>query len=181
MTRRERSAGPRDHLVEKKRSEGLGVRRQEAEPVRSWGDVASALFLLAVIVVVVWQFGGVAGDGFQIQVLNPQLAWVWRVLIIAVLAVEVALLVVAWSVGRWTPALALANIAANGLGVVVTLIPLAQGILLVDDLPQQLSGIFGDEGEWSAPVDLLAVAVAVTVLAVWDSVDRARRAGLGRR
>lgn len=125
-----------------------------------------------------WQFGGVADDGAQIQVLNPQLAPAWRVLIVAVLAVEVALLVAAWSIGRWTPALAVANIVINGLGVAVTLMPLAQGVLLVDDVPQQISAIIGDEGEWSVPVDLLALAVIV--LAVWDSVDRARRAGLGR-
>lgn len=142
------------------------------------GTVASVAFLLAVVAVVVWQFGGVAGDGVQIQVLNPHLLWVWRVLIVAVLVFEVLLLLLAWRAGRWTPVLAAANLMVNGLGAVVTVALLMRGDLLVDNLPQQLADVFDGNVSWAVPTG--PIAAVVIVVAVWDSFDRAQKANQDR-
>ena len=142
------------------------------------GTLVSVVLLLAVVAVAVWQFGGVAEDGVQIQVLSPHLPPVWRLSIVAVLVFEILLLLLAWWAGRWTPVLAVANIVANGLGAVVTVVLLVQGDLLVDNLPQQLAGVFDGHVAWSVPTG--PIAAVVIVLAAWDSVDRARKANLGR-
>lgn len=140
--------------------------------------LVSVVLLLAVVAVAVWQFGGVAEDGVQIQVLNPHLQLVWRLSIVAVLILEILLLLLAWWAGRWTPVLAVVNFVANGLGAVVTVVLLVQGDLLVDNLPQQLAGVFDGYVAWSVPAG--PIAAVVIMWSVWDSVDRARKANLGR-
>lgn len=167
----DRPVGPiRDEFEESPGSEG----RQVGSP----GTVVSVVFLLALIAVAVWQFGGVADDGQQIQVLNPNLALVWRVLIITVLTADILLVALVWWADRWTPALAAANLLANTIGVVVTVVPLVQGDLLVNDVPQQLAGVFDGAVDWSVPSG--TIAAIVIVWAIWDGLHGVRRAGFRR-
>ncbi|WP_147918127.1 hypothetical protein [Ruania zhangjianzhongii] len=131
------------------------------------------------IVVAVWQFTGVADDRFQIQVLDPDVGLLWRVFIVAVLALDVVLVLLVWRLGRWSPRLAVVNIVANGIGAVVTVVPLIGGGLLMDNVPQQLADAFDEKVTWSMPIG--SIAAFLIVVAIWDSVEGARRAGLGRR
>lgn len=150
---------------------------REGRQVGAAGSLASIVFLLAVIAVAWWQFGGVADDGMQIQVLNPDLAIAWRAAIIAVLVVEILILILLWRVGLWTPALAVANVLANVVAAGVTVVPLVLGDLLVDDLPEQLGRVFDDPVDWSVPTE--PIAALIIVLAIWDGLHSmlAARAG----
>ena len=169
----------RDSSDEPVRDGGEDSRRGAGRKVGTAGTIASALFYLVLIAVAVWQFAGVSSDGSQIQVLNPDLGLLWRVLIVAVLAIDVVLVLRVGRLGRWSPRLAVVNIVANGIGAVVTVVPLIRGDLLMDNVPQQLAGIFDENVTWSMPIG--SIAAFLIVLAIWDSVDGACKAGLGRR
>ncbi|MEE6282386.1 hypothetical protein [Georgenia sp. MJ170] len=145
-----------------------------AAPIGLPGTVASVACHLALIAVVVWQLGGVAVGGAQIQVLNPELAPAWQATLVGLLIVDVVRTLAVWRVGRWTPSLAAANVLVNVAGTTAILWLLLPGDLLVSDLPQQLAGILDGNTDWTVPTGLLAAAVVV--LATWDSTTGVRQA-----
>lgn len=101
---------------------------------------------------------------------------VWRVMIVALLIVDIAIAIFVWWARRWTPRLAVINVLVNIVGTAAFVILLLQGDLLVSDLPQQLAGVFDGNADWRVPAVL--IADAVIVIAAWDSIDgicKARR------
>lgn len=138
----------------------------------------SALFIVLVIALVVWQFIGVDEDGPGIQVLNPDLWIGWEVLIVGFLVVDLVLQFAVWRAGRWTGTLAAVNVLSNAGGVAVGLWLVQQDLLVVRDLPQRLADVFGGSADWT--VSGAVVAVFIVVIPLWDSVDTVRKARQAR-
>src|SRR5699024_4659931 len=91
---------------------------------------------------------------------------------------DILLVALVWWADRWTPALAVANLLANTIGVVVTVVPLVQGDLLVNDVPQQLVGVFDSAVDWSVPSG--TIAAIVIVWAFWAGLQSVCRAVFSR-
>lgn len=130
--------------------------------------------LLLIAVIVVWQFAGVGNHG--VQVLDPDLELVWKTAIVGLLLLDVVLVVLAWSAGRWTASLAATNVLANVASAVLLVWLLMAGRLMTD-LPQELAEVFGEEMDWSVPTG--ALAVGIILVCAWDAgsaVVKARRA-----
>lgn len=165
--------------------------RSEPRPLRAWatdrisaesprrqvglpGTIASVALYLAMIAVLIWQFGGVVEGGAQIQVLNPNLARVWRVAIVALLVMDIIVTLAVWRIGRWTPIFAASKVIVNVVGTAVVVSLLLHGDLLVPDLPQELAGVFDEDPGWTVPTGF--IADAVVLIAVWESVVCVRKA-----
>ncbi|QVJ01388.1 hypothetical protein KGD82_25565 [Nocardiopsis eucommiae] len=139
--------------------------------------VAETLFHVAftalVIALLTWQFLGVADPARQVQVLDPDLALPWVVLLVGPLVVEIVLALAVWRSGRWTPALAVGHVLASATWAIVTVWLLLREQLIVPDLPERFGAVFGVATDWS--VAPLPLAVAVIALSVWDVVSCLRR------
>ncbi|GGB78733.1 hypothetical protein N798_15380 [Knoellia flava TL1] len=136
-------------------------------------------FAVALAALVAWQLGGVGGNG--IQVLNPDIHPVWKVLLVGSFLVDAALALIVWHVGRWTPTSAAVNVVTNAGAAILMLWLLARDELLTD-LPQVLGETFGWSTDWS--VSSAAVAVVIVAIAAWDAVEsvlKARRSAKGTR
>lgn len=142
--------------------------------------ITEVVFSLVLAGLVAWQFSGVGAHG--VQVLDPHLALGWQLLIIGLFVLDAVLAVIAWQVGRWTPAVALASVAANVVAAVV-LVGLLYTDRLLTDLPAVLGEQFGLETDWSVSYPL--VAGIIVLVCAWDAVSsilrmrRARRAASG--
>ncbi|MGL3150518.1 hypothetical protein ACSS7Z_09135 [Microbacterium sp. A82] len=138
------------------------------------GTIAWVVCLLAATALVLWQFGGVTQDGIQIQVLNPDLATIWPVMIVALLIVDIVITVAVWLSRRWTPVLAGINVLTTIVGAILIVALLMRDVLLAPDLPQQLAGILDGNTDWRVPTEPLAVIIIF--IAVWNSIDCIRKA-----
>lgn len=155
------------------------------DPDVPWRRVGSremafeAAFGIAVLLLVIWQLGGVGERG--VQVLDPGLALGWKTALIALLAGDVAISLWAWGRGRWSVPLSIANVAANVASAAVLVWLVLQDRLLTD-LPTVLGEKFGGEADWSLSTS--AVVLGIVVLCGWDamaSVLRVRRGARTRR
>ncbi|MFW5473429.1 permease prefix domain 1-containing protein [Knoellia sp. CPCC 206450] len=136
-------------------------------------------FAVALAALVTWQLGGVGDNG--IQVLNPDMHPVWKVLLIGWFLVDVAVALLVWRVGRWTPSFAALNVVTNAGAAILVLWLLARDELLTD-LPQVLGEKFGWSTDWS--VSAAAVGAVIVAIAAWDAVEsvlKARRSTRGSR
>lgn len=153
---------------------------------RPRGIVTSFVFGVLILAVLLWQFAGVTNDGLQIQVLDPDLGLVWKVLIAALVAVNVACSLLVWARRSWTMPIATVNAVANGALAGVTVLLTLTDELFAPTLPAQVGAIFETNAEWNGltePFILIVLAVAI-----WDSLDglvqargsRIAAAGAGR-
>lgn len=129
-----------------------------------------------VILVVVWQLGGVGEHG--VQVLDPTLAWGWKVLVLAPLLVDLAITVAVWARGAWSARLALGAVASAVVSGVV-LVGLLLGDLLLTDVPAAVEDTFGWPADWTLSVP--TVAVGVLVICGWEAVTALRHLRDSRR
>ncbi len=144
------------------------------------GDV---VFGVAVTLLVLWQLAGVGAHG--VQVLDPDLAPGWKVVVVGLLVAEVAVTVGVWALGRWSIPLSVLHALINAVLAVVLVLLLVRGVLLTD-LPQVLGQKFGWETDWS--ISTSAVAAGIIIVCGWDVATslvrvargvRARRFGQG--
>lgn len=142
------------------------------------GLVASTVVSLVVMSILVWQFSGVSQDSMQLQVLDPELPRAASSVLVGSVGVAALCSTSAWLRRRWTMPWAVANIVANGVGAVTTIVLTVEGLLFSEALPAQVGSTFGATTDWSEatePFLLLVVAVAI-----WDGLEsilRARRPG----
>lgn len=142
-----------------------GVRRASLSEM-----VHEVVTSVVVIGLCLWQWGG-AGEG-AVQVLDPELAPGWQVLILGFLALDVLVTVAAWARGGWSTSLALAGvISAVVSGAVLVWLVLSDQLLT--DLPQELNAAFGWDADWSISVP--AVAIGVVIVFGWEAVTSLRR------
>lgn len=147
---------------------------EQARSVRPRGTIAALVFGVVILAVVLWQFAGVAGDGRQIQVLDPGLGVVWKALIVAFVVVDLVCSIAVWVLRKWTVALATVNaVAALALAGLITVLTLT-GELFASTLPAQVGGIFDTNNDLGGLVEPFLLFVAA--IALWDSVDGARQA-----
>ncbi|CAN7278312.1 permease prefix domain 1-containing protein [Knoellia sp. LjRoot47] len=131
-------------------------------------------FALALAALVTWQLGGVGDNG--IQVLDPDMHAVWKVLLVGWFLVDAAVALLVWRVGRWTPSFAALNVVTNAGAAILVLWLLARDEFITD-LPQVLGEKFGWSTDWS--VSSAAVGAVIVAIAAWDAVEsvlKARRA-----
>ncbi|WP_029089205.1 hypothetical protein [Brevibacterium album] len=145
------------------------------------GLIASVVFGVGLLTLLIWQFSGVADDGLQFQVLNPDLHLIWKTVIVAAVGISTACSLLVSARRRWTMPSAIVNTAANWMGAAAIIALTAEGELFAPTLPTQAGTIFETTTDWSGltePFLLLVVAIAI-----WDSVDgilRARRSRTDR-
>lgn len=141
-----------------------------------FGEMAAEVsFSAAMVVLLVWQLSGVGERG--VQVLDPQLPLVWKLVLVGLFVLDAAVSLAAWRVGRWTPTLAAVNVLANVVSAVL-LVWLLLSDQLLTDLPTVFAERFGTDLDWS--VSYPAVAVGIVVICGWDAVASVRRAWLVR-
>lgn len=128
--------------------------------------ITHAVLVGLVAAILVWQFVGVSDPTTQIQVLNPDLALPWAVLLVGLLVVEIAVAFGVWRVGRWTPALAVGNVLASATWATAAVWLLFQDQLIVPDLPERFGAVFDVPADWS--VATFPLVAAVIAIAVWD-------------
>ncbi|MEU3017209.1 hypothetical protein ABZ635_07445 [Nocardiopsis sp. NPDC007018] len=146
------------------------------EPARGVGageSLLHAAVTVLMIALLAWQLTGVSNPDTQLQVLNPDLSLLWGALLVGPFLVEAVVLLAAWRLGRWTPALAVGNVLASATWAVVAVWLLLRGDLIVPDLPERIGAVFGVAADWS--VAPLPLAVAVIALSAWEIVSCLRR------
>lgn len=143
---------------------------------RPLGLIVSVAFGVGLLTLLFWQFIGVASDGKQFQVLNPDLHLIWKVFIIGSVGISTACPLIAWVRRGWKISLAIVNTVANGVGAAVTIALTVLGKLFISTLPIQI----GARGEATTDLDDLTELFLLLVVAsaIWNSVKgilRARR------
>ena len=86
--------------------------------------------------------------------------------------IEATLAVVVYLVGRWTPALAVANAVLALAFAVPALILLSQGQLLN---PEFFPAVVGEDGAEVAAIVSTVFGFGIAILAIWDIVDVIRK------
>lgn len=176
---RSRSEVERERLLSEWTPENLVDPDVPWRRVGSWEMAFEMAFGIAVLLLVIWQFGGVGERG--VQVLDPDLGLGWEAVLISLLAADVAISLWAWAQGRWSVPLSVANVAANVASAVV-LVWLVLHDRLLTDLPVVLEEKFGWDADWS--LSMPVVVLGVIVIFGWDamaSVLRVRRGARTRR
>ena len=144
-----------------------------------FGDMlASLVFLVAAAGAVIWDLtigfvpAFVTGSGEPLSFLNPGL-WPWWIAgLFVVMALEATLAVVVYLVGRWTPALAVANAVLALAFAIPALILLSQGQLLN---PEFFPAVIGEDGAEVAAIVSTVFGFGIAILAIWDIVDVVRK------
>lgn len=147
--------------------------------VSRWEAGFEVVLGLALAALVAWQVTGVWESG--IQVLDPGMAPVWKVTLVAFFLLDAALAAAVWRAGRWTPGMAAVNVTSNAAAVLLLLWLLAHDRLLTD-LPAVLGEKFEIPTDWSTPTGL--IAAGIVLIAGWDAIGaiiKARRAARGVR
>ncbi|QBF44986.1 permease prefix domain 1-containing protein [Janibacter limosus] len=168
----ERSAGPlgRDRLVADWNPDELADPADRARRASLGEMVFEVVWTVVVIAVAIWQWRGV-GEG-AVQVLDPDLAVGWQVLIIGLLALDVVVTVAAWARGGWSVALAsisLVSAVTSGAALVWLLL----GEQLLTDVPTEAAAALGVGADWT--LSLPAVAVGIVLVCGWEAVTAVRR------
>ncbi len=141
------------------------------------GLIASIVLEIGLLAVLIWQFAGVADDGQQFQVLDPDLHLVWKAVIVVVVGVSTACKAVAWFHWKWTMPLAITNTAANWVAAALVIALTVEGELFAPTLPGHVATTFGTTSDLSGLTEPFLLVVAG--LSIWDSLDgflQARRA-----
>jgi hypothetical protein len=144
-----------------------------------FGDMIATLVFLAVGAgAIIWDLrigfvpAFVTGSGEPLSFLNPGL-WPWWIAgLFVVMALEATLAVVVYLVGRWTPALAVANAVLALAFAIPALILLAQGQLLN---PEFFPAVVGEDGAEVAAIVSTVFGFGIAILAIWDIVDVVRK------
>jgi hypothetical protein len=144
-----------------------------------FGDMIATLVFLAVGAgAVIWDLtigfvpAFVTGSGEPLSFLNPGL-WPWWIAgLFVVMALEATLAVVVYLVGRWTPALAVANAVLALAFAIPALILLSQGQLLN---PEFFPAVIGQGGAEVAAIVSTVFGFGIAILAIWDIVDVVRK------
>lgn len=144
-----------------------------------FGDMIATLVFLAVGAgAVIWDLtigfvpAFVTGSGEPLSFLNPGL-WPWWIAgLFVLMALEATLAVVVYLVGRWTPALAVANAVLALAFAVPALILLSQGQLLN---PEFFPAVVGEDGAEVAAIVSTVFGFGIAILAIWDIVDVIRK------
>ena len=144
-----------------------------------FGDMIATLVFLAVGAgAVIWDLtigfvpAFVTGSGEPLSFLNPGL-WPWWIAgLFVLMALEATLAVVVYLVGRWTPALAVANAVLALAFAVPALILLTQGQLLN---PAFFPAVVGEDGAEVAAIVSTVFGFGIAILAIWDIVDVVRK------
>lgn len=142
------------------------------------GLIASVVVGVGLLAVLFWQFAGVADDGMQFQVLDPDLHLMWKAVIVVTVGASTACSLVAWVRRTWTMSVAVINAAANWMGSAVIIVLTVQGALFAPMLPTQIGTTFETTTDWSGLAEPFLVLVAC--IAIWDSVDGILRAHSSR-
>lgn len=150
-----------------------------------FGDMIATLVFLAVgASAVIWDLtigfvpALVTGSGEPLPFLNPGL-WPWWIAgLFVLMALEATLAVVVYLVGRWTPALAVANAVLALAFAVPALILLSQGQLLN---PEFFPAVVGEDGAEVAAIVSTVFGFGIAILAIWDIVDVIRKTVRSRR
>ena len=145
-----------------------------------FGDMVASLAFLAIMVgVVLWdQFVGFIPAEPGLSFLDPGLWPWWIVGLFVVMALEAALAVVVYALGRWTIALAVINGILNLVIAVPALWLLFEGRLIN---PVYFPTILGDDGAQVGGIVSVAAGFVIVGVAVWDTVDAALKAVRARR
>jgi hypothetical protein len=168
----ERNTGPlgRDQLVVDWNPDELADPADRAKRASLAEMAFEVVWTLVLIALSVWQWGGV-GEG-AVQVLDPDLAAGWQVLIVALLAVDIVVTVAAWARGGWSVALAAVSFgSAVASGAALVWLLLSEQLLT--DLPREFGEAFGVAADWT--LSLPAVAVGVVLVCGWEAVTALRR------
>jgi hypothetical protein len=136
--------------------------------------IASLVFLAVAAGAVIWDQtigfvpATVTGAGEPLPFLNPGL-WPWWIAgLFVLMALEATLAVVVYLLGRWTPALAVANAVLALAFAVPALILLSQGQLLN---PEFFPTVVGAEGAEVAAIVNVVFGFGIALIAIWDIVD----------
>jgi hypothetical protein len=140
-----------------------------------FGDMIASLVFLAIAAgAIIWDLtigfvpAFVTETGEPLPFLNPGL-WPWWIGgLFLLMAFEATLAVVVYLIGRWTPALAVANALLALAFAVPALFLLTQGQLLN---PEFFPAVIGDEGAEVAAIVNVVFGFGIAGIAVWDIVD----------
>lgn len=142
-----------------------------------FGEMVTEVCFGAILALLVaWQFTGVGEQG--VQVLDPDLALGWKILVVAFFVLDAVVAVAAWRVGRWTPGLATVSVLSN-VAAALVLVGLLYADRLLTDLPTVLGDQFGLDTDWSVSYPL--VAAGIVIVCGWDTVSSIVRAWRARR
>lgn len=144
-----------------------------------FGDMMGNLIFLALGAgALLWdRFVGFVPSEPGLSFFDPDL-WPWWFLgLFALMAVEAALTVVVYLVGRWTVPLALVNLVLNLVFTLVALWLLFQGSLLN---PEFFPTIIGSDGETVAGILRVLAGFGIVAIAGWDTADAFLKARAGR-
>lgn len=152
----------------------------------SRGDlIASVVFLVLAIVLLVWQQFTVPFPGGETTpILNPGLWSFWLPYLIAVLALEIVFWIFLYRNGHWNGWFAAINVALNA-AFAIPIVWLASTGQLFN--PEVFDELGWPEGILPGGVLTMLVVSATVVIALWDSIDggikawRAERGGFGQR
>lgn len=138
---------------------------------------ASLVFLGVAAGAVLWDlFIGFVPTEPGLSFLDPGLWPVWILVLFALMALEAALAVAVYAVGRWTIGLAIANTVLNIAIAVPAIWLLMDGRLLN---PEFFPTIIGTDGAEVASIVGTVTGFGIAAIAIWDTVDgflKARRA-----
>ncbi|ASR36664.1 hypothetical protein BAY61_18510 [Prauserella marina] len=136
---------------------------------RPRGTIASLIFSIATLALFTWQLSGLVNNETQFQALNPLLAPIWKIIIVACLAAVVVCVLIARAMSQWTSAIAAVNALANlaFAGVIITL------ALMGELFAPGPTAEFGPGTDWA---DLREIFILLVVgVALWNSSDGVRR------
>ncbi|MGD7787266.1 hypothetical protein ACQCX2_02950 [Propionibacteriaceae bacterium Y1700] len=154
------------------------------EGCRPPGLVLSSLLGFALLLLLAWQFAGVAVGGQQ--VINPELGLYWKVAILAAVSVSTACGALAWLGRQWTRQLAVANALGNAVGAGAVIWLTLAGMFFAEAVPAAIGDFLASTDPMAAQntADVGGVAelfvLVVLGVAIWDSLDgilRVRRSG----
>lgn len=134
------------------------------------------MFGAGLLLLLLWQFGGVINDGKQIQILNPGLRPMWKTATVGTIGICVACSLVAWMRRQWVMPNAIANAVANLMSAAVIISLTAVEALFIPASALRVGTSFTTTADWFELPEPFLLLVAAT--AIWDSVDgilRARR------
>ncbi len=144
------------------------------------GDMITSLaFLVIMAGVVLWDlFVGFVPTAPGLSFLDPGL-WPWWIIgLFLVMALEAALAIVVYEVGRWTIGLAVANGILNLVIAVPALWLLFEGRLIN---PAYFPTIIPDSGDEVGTIITVIIGFVIAGVAIWDTVDASLKAVRARR
>jgi hypothetical protein len=144
------------------------------------GDMVSTLVFLGIAAgAVLWDlFIGFVPTEPGLSFLDPALWPGWILALFVVMALEAALAVAVYALGRWTIALAVVNGILNLIVAVAAVWLLFEGRLIN---PAYFSSVMDDGAAEVAGIVSIVLGFVIVGVAVWDTVDAALKAARSRR